>query len=189
MNTITTMDDADQVLMDNPGEELALIRQQRGFSIEYVAGKLHLRVRIIELIEKGDFDLLPEPVFVKGYLRAYSKLLGVSPDPFLKTFNDRFTVEKKLERTLWQSKKESHKAERVIRSITVLFALGVMVAVSIWWQKNREVQQNDAAKEVEVSKIVPVNKLENEVKINELTQMEALFEPKNQISLMEKKGD
>ena len=69
--------------MINPGVQLASIRQQKGYTVEYVANKLHLRVRIIELIENSEFNLLPEPVFVKGYLRAYSKLLGISPEPFL----------------------------------------------------------------------------------------------------------
>lgn len=136
MNTTPSMDEIKNNEMDNPGIQLSYIRQQKGYTVEYVASKLHLRARIIELIETGDFNLLPEPVFVKGYLRAYSKLLGVSPDPFLAVFNAQYTFEKKTERAaLWQSKRESHKAEHVVRWFTLLFALGVMVAVSIWWQK------------------------------------------------------
>ena len=146
MNTTASMDELNDTGIDNPGIQLANIRQQKGYTIEYVASKLHLRARIIELIENGEFDLLPEPVFVKGYLRAYSKLLGVSPDPFLTVFNAQYIFEKKPERALWQSKRESHKAEYIIRWFTVIFAIGVMVAVGIWWQKNRDSQPVYSAK-------------------------------------------
>ena len=70
-----------------PGAQLALVRAQKGYSLEYVAGKLHLRVRIIELLETDDYQNMPEPVFVKGYLRAYAKLLDVKYQPLLDNFN------------------------------------------------------------------------------------------------------
>jgi cytoskeletal protein RodZ len=181
------MEEMDNIEMDNPGIELSSIRQQKGYSIEYVASKLHLRVRIIELIEDGAFHLLPEAVFVKGYLRAYSKLLGVSPDPFLAIFNDQYTVEKKPERALWQSKRESHKAEHLIRWFTVLFAIGVMVAVGIWWQKNRDTQQSFTAKETttELSLSEPNT---TELKLTDLSKMQSLLSPDSQMTPLEKEG-
>lgn len=96
MNTTTTLDENIIEQDRNPGEQLASIRQQKGYTVEYVANKLHLRARIIELIESNEFHLLPEPVFVKGYLRAYAKLLGTSPEPYLAIFNEQFVTEKKL---------------------------------------------------------------------------------------------
>src|SRR4051812_37037371 len=109
MNTTASMDE-ELTYLEHPGISLSKIREEKGYTIEYVASKLHLRVRIIELIEQGDFNLLPEPVFVKGYLRAYSKLLGISPDPFLAVFQEQNVSEKKPERALWQSKRETHRA-------------------------------------------------------------------------------
>lgn len=107
MNTIAAMDETRNNEITNPGYELAALRQQRGYSIEYVASKLHLRARIIELIEAGDFDLLPQPVFVKGYLRAYSKLLGVSPEPFLTVFNAQYCFEKNQKERLYGKVKKN----------------------------------------------------------------------------------
>lgn len=187
MNTTTTMDDESIVEMNRPPLELSNLRLQKGFSIEYVASKLHLRVRIIELIEAGEFHLLPEPVFVKGYLRAYAKLLGISPDPFLAVFNDQYVQEKKPERALWQSKRESHKAEHVIRWITLVFALGVMVAVGVWWQKNRDIQEVFSAKEEPVE-VVSSEETITELKLTDLSKMQSLLTPSAQMSPLEKKG-
>lgn len=188
MNTTTTMDEGNNAEIDNPGVQLSHIRQQKGYSTEYVASKLHLRVRIIELIENGDFDLLPEPVFVKGYLRAYSKLLGVSPDPFLAVFNDQYVFEKKPERALWQSKRESHKAEHVIRWVTLVFALGVMVAVGIWWQKNKDLPEVYSTKETTTELSLNEPEPETDLKLTDLSKMQSLLIPGVQMSPVEKEG-
>lgn len=191
MNTTATMDELNTVEIDNPGSQLANIRQQKGYSIEYVASKMHLRVRIIEIIENGEFHLLPGSVFVKGYLRAYAKLLGIAPEPFLAVFNAQYNDEKKPERALWQSKKESHKAEHLIRWFTVSFALAVLVAIGLWWQNNRDEQPMYAkAKKQEPSELLSLNKeaTTKEIKLTDLSKMQALLSPRPAMSPLEKTG-
>lgn len=188
--TITEMNNEE---IANQGFQLANIRQQKGYTVEYVASKLHLRARIIELIENGDFHLLPEPVFVKGYLRAYSKLLGISAEPLIALFDAQHTFEKKPERAaLWQSKRESHKADHVIRWFTLIFALGVVVAVGVWWQKNRE-NQPVYAVEKKVTNELSLNQegtqAQTEFKLTDLSKMQALLTPPPvHMTPMEKKG-
>ena len=189
MNVTAIMDESNNPEIDSPGTQLASIRQQKGYSVEYVANKLHLRSQVIELIERGDFHLLPQPVFIKGYLRAYAKLLGVSPDPFLLVFNAQYTEEKKTERALWQSKRESHKAEHFIRWFTLAFAIGVIVAVGLWWQNNREDTHpvySSAAKETDTE--LSSNQEENEIRLTDLSKMQALLNPDAEMTPMEKQG-
>jgi cytoskeleton protein RodZ len=196
MNTITTMDDNIIENAGSPGEQLSSIRQQKGYTIEYVANKLHLRARIIELIENNQFHSLPEPVFIKGYLRAYAKLLGISPDPYLAIFNNQYAVEKQSERApLWQSKRESYKAEHIIRWFTIIFALGVIVAVGVWWQKNRDTQQVFSAKsspdELSLNQMpsqTPKKIETSEIKLTDISKMQALLNPKPEMSPLEKIG-
>lgn len=190
MNTTATMDDIDTIQIENPGLQLAKIREQKGYTVEYVANKLHLRNHIIELIDRGNFDLLPEPVFIKGYLRAYAKLLSVSPEPFLQLFNAQCIEDQKPERTLWQSKRESHKAEHYIRWFTIAFAIAVLVAVSVWWHNNRDSHSmySSAAKD-EVSTEVSLQDPNTEIKLTDLSKMQALLTPGPEMTLMEKQGD
>lgn len=170
------------------GMQLANIRQQKGYSAEYVASKLHLRVRIIELLESGDFQLLPEPVFVMGYLRAYAKLLGISPEPLLAVFSARQTVEKKTERTLWQSKRQSHKAENFVRWFTIVFALGVLIAIGIWWHKNNEPTPSEIAVSQAGADFSLEQDSNSEVKLTDLSKMQALLNPSTQMTPLEKEG-
>jgi cytoskeletal protein RodZ len=119
-------------------------------------------------------------------LRAYSKLLGVSPDPFLAVFNAQYIFEKKPERALWQSKRESHKAEHIIRWFTLLFAIGVMVAVGVWWQKNLETQPIYSEKKT-VSDL-SLDQTTTELKLTDLSKMQSLLTPATHMSPLEKKG-
>ncbi|CDZ78286.1 Cytoskeleton protein RodZ [Legionella massiliensis] len=189
MNTTTLMDEIHNGTQDKPGMQLALVREKRGYSQEYVAGKLHLRVRIIELLESDDYEQMPEPVFIKGYLRAYAKLLGVPAEPLLETFNNMYTTERKLEKALWQSKRESNKGERVLRLLTGLIAVGAVVAVGLWWQKNKDNQQVFSAKSAPV--VAEVTPSETEVRLTDLSKMHSVLNPpsfNNQITPMETTG-
>ncbi len=192
MNTAPVMDEVNNTEIDNLGTQFANLRQQKGYSVDYVANKLHLRARIIELIESGEFHLLPEPVFVKGYLRAYSKLLGVSPEPFLSVFNTQYSFEKKPEKALWQSKRESHKAEHFIRWFTLLFAIGVIVAVGIWWQKNRDSQPVYSVKktvtDLSLNQSTATEQATTELKLTDLSKMQSLLTPATSMSPLEKEG-
>lgn len=184
MNITTMPDESAANALEELGHKLANLRQQKGFTVEYVASKLHLRVRIIELLENSDFHLLPQPVFIKGYLRAYSKLLGISPDPFLEAFNAHFVTEKTPERALWQSKRETHKAEHVVRWITLTFAIGVMAAVGIWWQTNKEDHQVVSSNEV--INDLSLNQTVSEVKLADLSKMQSILNPALPMTPLEK---
>lgn len=159
MSTAVSVDSEETYLNNKPGAELALIRSQKGYTTEYVAGKLHLRIHLIELLEADEYDKMPEPVFIKGYLRAYAKLLEVSPEPLIEQFNLYHGAERRLERALWQSKKRSyktHKAENTVRWVTISIALLVLIAVVAWWSKTKdEAPLSTEVAELQVKKKAP----------------------------------
>lgn len=181
MNSTVPMDEAPaDNLIQNPGAQLALIREKKGYSREYVAGKLHLRVRLIELLEEDAYEQMPEPVFVKGYFRAYAKLLGVAAEPYVSSFNKTVVAERKPEKAaLWQSKRESHRGERAVRWITACIVIAAVAAVSFWWQKNSDkplfFTKND--NQVTSLKKPDANEVEQqiEVKLTDISKMQSMF--------------
>ncbi|KTD47948.1 DNA-binding protein [Legionella quinlivanii] len=187
MNTTTLTDEVNQINQELPGSQLARIREKKGFSQEYVAGKLHLRVRVIELLEADNYEQMPEPVFIKGYLRAYAKLLGISPEPFLSTYNSLFNSERKLEKALWQSRRESNRKEKVVRWITMIVALAAVISVSLWWQKNKTNQTVISTEKVSEEKPMAVN-TEADTKLTELSQMQSMFSNDSDSSASEVQG-
>ncbi|MGK2966472.1 MAG: helix-turn-helix domain-containing protein [Tepidiformaceae bacterium] len=69
--------------MPDIGETLRAARESRGLSIEQAAQDTRISARFIEAIEAEDFDALPAPVYVRGFLRSYSNYLRVDPQPLL----------------------------------------------------------------------------------------------------------
>lgn len=66
-----------------PGTQLAARRQELGLSIEQVASQLNLASRQIQAIETDNYAALPGMASVRGFIRAYAKLLKVEPAPLL----------------------------------------------------------------------------------------------------------
>lgn len=69
-----------------PGEILHQAREGKNLSIAAIATQLNLDLRTIEALERGEHDRLPAPIFVRGYLRGYARLVGVSEDEVLDAY-------------------------------------------------------------------------------------------------------
>ncbi|MCL2524703.1 MAG: helix-turn-helix domain-containing protein [Betaproteobacteria bacterium] len=65
------------------GEQLAAVRQGRGLSIGDVAQALKLGSRQVEALENGNWQALPGPTFVRGFVRNYARLLGLDGAPLM----------------------------------------------------------------------------------------------------------
>jgi cytoskeleton protein RodZ len=65
------------------GETLRRAREAQGLSVDEVAQRLRLMHRQIEAMEGDAFDSLGQPVFARGFVRSYARLLGIAPEPLL----------------------------------------------------------------------------------------------------------
>lgn len=61
----------------SPGAQLEAARKERGLDVYRVARELNLDPAIIEALEQDNRDALPAPIFVKGYMRSYARLVGL----------------------------------------------------------------------------------------------------------------
>lgn len=69
------------------GALLKTTREQRGMSQADAAAQLNLKVAIIEKLEAEQWDTSMATTFVKGYLRAYARLLKLSEREILQAFD------------------------------------------------------------------------------------------------------
>jgi cytoskeletal protein RodZ len=74
-----------------PGERLRQARLLKGREIKDIATDLNIHARILTAIEADDYQSLPEPAFIRGYLRAYGRLLGIDTDILIVQFNEIYT--------------------------------------------------------------------------------------------------
>jgi cytoskeleton protein RodZ len=63
-----------------PNVRLGQARQAQNLSTADVARRLKLSVWQVEALESGEYHQLPGPVFVRGFIRNYARLLGLEPE-------------------------------------------------------------------------------------------------------------
>jgi len=68
------------------GIELRLKRQEKGLSLEQVAAKTRIRRRLLQAIEEGKLDELPEPIYIQGLIKQYAEALGLNGTELASTF-------------------------------------------------------------------------------------------------------
>jgi cytoskeleton protein RodZ len=66
-----------------PGKALAAQREAMGWSVEQVAEQLKLQVRQVVALEAGDYAALPGPAVVRGFVRAYAKIVRLDAAPLV----------------------------------------------------------------------------------------------------------
>lgn len=69
------------------GVALKAARSAQNLSVAEVARQLRLSVSQVEALEAGAFDRLPGPVFVRGFIRNYARLLKIDADGILRAID------------------------------------------------------------------------------------------------------
>jgi cytoskeletal protein RodZ len=82
------------------GELLKRERENRGLSHEQVSEMTKLRVHILRALEEEDWKELPQPVFVRGFIRSYARILGIDEGEALSGYEDHASVEQTPPRPL-----------------------------------------------------------------------------------------
>ncbi len=183
MNTMAEMDEIVEHQSESLGLWLAELREEKGMTQEYVASKLHLRTHVVELLEADQFDKMPEPVFIKGYLRAYARLLDIDPEPFITLYKQQYCTERQPERALWQTRKESNKTVKVVRWFTLFFGLFVLISIGIWWQKNKAA--NELYSQNSTTSQLSMLKPASETDLTDISKMQSIASSERKLAKVE----
>jgi len=62
------------------GAFLAAKRGERGLSLQQAAAATHIRLEHLSALEADEPELLPAPVYARGYLRTYARYLGLDAE-------------------------------------------------------------------------------------------------------------
>lgn len=68
------------VLIPSVGEQLKAAREKAGLSVIDLAQMLKLGVRQVQALEDGDWNALPGPTFIRGFVRNYARLMTLDSD-------------------------------------------------------------------------------------------------------------
>ena len=70
-----------------PGDLLVGARRARGMSMAKVAESLNLDQSVIRALEENRFEAVGAPVFARGHLRKYARLLSLDPDDVIRAYD------------------------------------------------------------------------------------------------------
>ena len=73
--------------MPSVGDQLRTAREQHGKSLEDIGGELKIRADHVIALEEGDFDKFDAPVFVRGFVRSYCRILKIDSAPVVVQLN------------------------------------------------------------------------------------------------------
>jgi hypothetical protein len=80
--------------MGELGNTLSRARRARAITLEDVERDTHVSKRYLAALENEDFSIFPAPVYARGFLRTYSRYLGLNPDELIRVFpNGDLTVD------------------------------------------------------------------------------------------------
>ncbi len=71
------------------GEYLKKEREKRQISLRKVADETKIPIRYLEAMERGEVELIPGEVYLKGFLRSYAEEIGLDGGAVLERYRER----------------------------------------------------------------------------------------------------
>ncbi len=120
-----------------PGERLQAARIEQGLTLDDVADRMHLSLSIVKAIEDNNFEEITAPIFVKGYLRAYARIVSLNEDEMILQYLDFYSEEDPPISSTSNILPELSIGDARIKWTTYLVILVLGVLLVAWWW-NRE---------------------------------------------------
>lgn len=130
------------------GARLKSARERAGLSHADVSARLKMPTRVVQALEDGDLARIGAPVFVRGQLRSYARLLGVDLEPEL----DRVAVAQVAPSEL-VSHTHTPRYRRVFEQATrraIYIVLTAAIAVPVWLATRPHLDSNLAVQSLDV---------------------------------------
>jgi len=75
------------------GNSLREVRVRQGLDFTEVELATKVRAKYIRALEEEDFEILPGPTYIKGFLRAYADYLGLDGQLYVDEYTSRFVLD------------------------------------------------------------------------------------------------
>ncbi len=139
--TVTQHDTRDKDhsgLQTSPGHRLREARLVAHIGLDELAARLHLDSKLVEALENDQYADLPEPTFVRGYLRAYARLLGLPPAPIIEAYDRHGFSAPQLIPDI-ASRPQAQSSDTSVRLVTFVVMAVLIALMTVWWQTQQSV--------------------------------------------------
>jgi len=127
---------------EQPGKLLREVRLQKELSIDDIHKRIRLTSRIIEAIEADDYSDISSVMYAKGYLRSYSKALGID-DEYIVSLFDSANMPSPLEAVPEvKSPIQVSSNDRPAKIFSYLLMLTLVLLLIIWYRIDFPIRDN-----------------------------------------------
>ncbi len=145
------------------GDELRREREIRGISLKEIADATKISKRFLDALERNDHRTLPAPVFTRGFVREYSRYVGLNAEEMVNRYNFAAANDDRIEKPPQVEKypqtpprdispKPPRKRgippvyARIDRNLVAAAIIAVALAAVAWWAvQNRRIDQDVSA--------------------------------------------
>ena len=119
---------------ETAGEVLHKKRENIGLSIDHVANQLNLDSELIELLEKNDYEKFNIETYLRGYLRAYAKVLDLDDDMVINLYKESNpektpeilpNVKPKIQRNI---------TDRSVKLFSYIIGITIALSILVWYK-------------------------------------------------------
>jgi len=122
-------------MSDGLGPSLASARRKLGRSLSEAEAATKIRGKMLEALERGEWDILPNEAYVRGYIISYSRFLDIDPAPLLKMYSEETghltnRERMRLPEQVVPSRERAHHIPW--RTAAVIAGATALIAIVIW---------------------------------------------------------
>ncbi|HYQ73008.1 MAG TPA: helix-turn-helix domain-containing protein, partial [Gammaproteobacteria bacterium] len=115
-----------------PGGHLAVAREARGLTLALVAKNLRLSAATLQALESSRYEDLPEPIYVRGYLRAYARLLEMDEEVLVAEYDRTVDRREPVLRPTTRVRRQATAPGLHIRGAAALVVVTIAVLLGSW---------------------------------------------------------
>ena len=121
-----------------PGDRLQAARIEKGLTIDDVANRMHLSVAILQSIEENNFEDITAPIFVKGYLRAYARIVSLDEEEMIQQYMSFYSDEDPPINSTSNTSPEISADDARIKWTTYVVIFVLCGLLAAWWWNNNQ---------------------------------------------------
>ena len=122
------------------GNVLRKKREVIGLSIDNIANQLNLDPKLIESLEKNDYVKFNIETYIKGYLRAYAKVLDLDGDTIINLYKESNPEKTPEILPNVKPKSQRNSGDKSVKLFFYIIALTIALSILVWYQNNFLVQ-------------------------------------------------
>lgn len=126
-----------QTPADSPGRLIADARKSQSISPADLALRLRLETKVIKALERDDFENLPAPMFIKGYIRSIASHLDIDAAPIL----DAYAAHAPLDSPTFADFASGAPVQigvdsTIVKVVTYGLCTTLILLIVMWWRSN-----------------------------------------------------